>query len=218
MALIDWNSIMSGQQQQKSRWSGANVKFLNVVRKNEQKSHEAGRDVYDEIPSISIQWPGGDETVRAIEEKDKQEHAALYAAFTAGNGPVQSGMPLKEWTRVTASAVHELAYLGFRTVEQLAEANDEVKRRMGPLAKFVKEAKEWMAAANSEQAQVVALREALEREKNRSDRLEHQIELLMQRVEANEGIRMERAVRSAPVEIDDLEETAPKRGRSKKGE
>jgi hypothetical protein len=208
MAQIDWNSIMNGNGQPKSRWSGANVKFLNVVRKNEAKSQQAGRDIYDEIPSISIQWPGGDETVRAIDEKDKVEHPQLWAAFTAGIGPVQSGMPLKEWTRVTASAVHELAYLGFRTVEQLAEANDEVKRRMGPLGKYIKEAQEWLAAANSGQSQVVALREALEREKTRGDRLENQIELLMQRIEANEGNRFERA----RVTVDDLDEK-PKRGR-----
>jgi hypothetical protein len=206
MPQVDWNSIMNGNGQPKSRWSGCNVKFMNVVRKNEAKSQQAGRDIYDEIPSISMQWPGGDETVRALEEKDKVEHPQLWAAFTAGTGPVQSGMPLKEWTRVTASAIHELAYLGFRTVEQLAEANDEVKRRMGPLSKFVKEAQEWLSAANSGQSQVVALREALEREKNRGDRLENQIELLMQRIEANEGNRFERP----KVSLDDADDKPKK--------
>jgi hypothetical protein len=193
MAQVDWNQIMNGNNQAKSKWSGCNVKFMMVCRKNEQKSVEAGRDIYDEIPSISMQWPGMDETVRAIEERDKIEHPALWAAFNAGTGEVQSGMPLKEWPKITASAIHELAYLGFRTVEQLAEANDEVKRRMGPLSRFVKEAKEWLQAASSEQAQVVSLKEALEREKVRGDRLENQIELLMQRIEGNEGTRLDRS-------------------------
>jgi len=192
MAQIDWEQIMNGRQQNRSRWSGANVKFLNVVRKNDQKSNEAGRDIYDEVPSISIQWPGGDETVRAIEEKDKHEFPELWEAFTAGMGEVQSGMPLKEWTRITASAVHELAYLGFRTVEQLAEANDEVRRRMGPLSQYIKEAKEWLEAASCEQAQVVAMQQQLDRERKRADKLEEQVELLMQRIEATEGIRIER--------------------------
>lgn len=205
MAQIDWEQIMNGRQQNRSRWSGANVKFLNVVRKNDQKSNEAGRDIYDEVPSISIQWPGGDETVRAIEEKDKHEFPELWAAFTAGMGEVQSGMPLKEWTRMTASAVHELAYLGFRTVEQLAEANDDVRRRMGPLSKYIKEAQEWIEAASTEQAQVVAMQQQLDRERLRADKLEQQVELLMQRIEATEGIRIDR-------------EPAPKRGRPRKGE
>ena len=191
MAQIDWQQIMNGNQP-RSKWSGCNVKFMMVCRKNEEKSEKAGRDIFDEIPSISMQWPGMDETVRAVEEKDKVEHAALWAAFTAGTGEVQSGMPLKEWPKITASAIHELAYLGFRTVEQLAEANDEVKRRMGPLSRFVKEAQDWLKAATSEQAQVVSLRESLEREKLRTERLENQVELLMQRIEANEGTRLTR--------------------------
>lgn len=191
MAQIDWNQIVNGAAP-RNKWSGCNIKIMMVCRKNDQKSVEAGRDIFDEIPSISFQWPGQDETVRALEEKDKVEHPHLWAAFTAGTGEVQSGMPLKEWPRITASAIHELAYLGFRTVEQLAQANDEVKRRMGPLSRFVKEAQEWLKAATSEQSQVVALREALEREKTRGDRLENQIELLMQRIESNEGNRFER--------------------------
>lgn len=228
MANIDWNGIMNGQPTQKSRWAGANVKFLTVVKRNRQKSEAEGRDIYDEVPSISIRWPGGDETVRAIEERDKQEHPAAYAAFTAGLGEVQSGMPLKEWTLINASAVHELAYLGFRTVEQLAEANDEVKRRLGPLGRFVKMAKDWMDAATDPQAEVVSLRAQLERERLRSDRLENQVELLMQRVEANEGTKFTRPERqvSGSVSMNAREEEfeeeteealAPrKRGRPKK--
>jgi hypothetical protein len=225
MAQIDWQSIMNGHQQQKSRWAGANVKFMMVCRKNETKSAEAGREIYDEIPSISIQWPGGDETVRAIEERDKVEHPQAYAAFMAGTGPVQSGMPLQEWPRVTASAIKELAYLGFRTVEQLAEANDEVKRRMGPLSKFVKEAQEWIAAATSGQSQVVALKEALDRERTRAERMEQQIELLMQRIEGNEGTRFTRPAPTwqnevteavdAAESLDDVEVQLEKRGRGR---
>lgn len=213
MPQIDWNSIMNGTPQQRSRWSGANVRFKMVVRKNEVKSLEAGRDIFDEVPSISIQWPGGDETVRAIEEQDKYEHAAAYQAFIAGAGEVQSGMPLQEWPKITASAIHELAYLGFRTVEQLAQANDEVRRKMGPLSKYIKEAQEWMSAASSTQAEVVSLREQLERERVRVERMENQIELLMQRIEGNEGIRWDRPQQTTEVEA------APRpRGRPRKVE
>ncbi len=209
MPQVDWNSLMNGHK--KSPYSGCNIKMFNVVRKSEEKSKQAGRDIYDEIPSISFQWPGCDETVRAIEEKDKRDHPEIWAAFSAGIGPVQSGMPLKEWTRITASAVHELAYLGFRTVEQLAEANDEVKRKMGPLQRFAKEAQEWLAAANSPQSQVVALKEAFDREKLRADRLENQIELLLQRIEANEGNRFERPKLT-------IEEDIEKPKRTRKGD
>jgi chromosome segregation ATPase len=134
-------------------------------------------------------------------------------------------MPLQEWPRVTASAIKELAYLGFRTVEQLAEANDEVKRRMGPLSKFVKEAQEWIAAATSGQSQVVALKEALDRERTRAERMEQQIELLMQRIEGNEGTRFTRPAPTwqnevteavdAAESLDDVEVQLEKRGRGR---
>lgn len=213
MATIDWNAVYNGESSKRNKWSGCNVKIFNVARKNETKTAQAGRDIYDEIPSISFQWPGGDETVRALEDRDKREHPELYAAYQAGIGPVQSGFPLKEWTKISTSALHELGYLGFRTVEQLAEANDEVKRRMGPLSKFVKEAEEWLEAANSAQSQVVSLRESLEREKVRADRLENQIELLIQRIEANEGIKIERDQKTINLTDDD---TGLKKGKVRK--
>jgi hypothetical protein len=188
MAQIDWNSLMNGSSQPKKRYSGANVKFFNAYNENKQKSLDAGRAVFDEIPSISIQWPGGDETVRRIEPQDVQDYPQEYAAFTAGNAPIENGTPLAEWPPMNGSAMRELQYMGFKTVEQLAETNDDVKRRMGPLSQFVQKAKDWLDAANSSQFEVTSLRQQLEREKKRTAKLEQQMELLMQRIEGNEGI------------------------------
>lgn len=187
MAQIDWNEVMTGQPTRKRRYSGANIKFFNAYNENRQKSIDAGRAIFDEIPSISIQWPGGDETVRRIEPQDIQEYPQEYAAFTAGNTPVNSGTPLSEWPPMNGSAMRELQHLGFKTVEQLAAANDDVKRRLGPLVQFVKKAKDWLDAANSSQFEVTNLKQQLEREKRRTEKLEQQMELLMQRIEGNEG-------------------------------
>jgi len=186
MAQIDWQSIMNGQSQPRKRYQGANIKFFNAVNENRMKSLQAGRPIFDEIPSISSQWPGGDETVRKIEPQDMQDYPELYAAFTAGNQPVESGTPLQEWPPMTASAMRELQYLGFRTVEQLAAANDEIRRKIGPLSKFVKLAQDWLDAANSSQNDVSKLRQQLEQETKLRQSLEEKVELLLQRIEANE--------------------------------
>jgi predicted nuclease with TOPRIM domain len=118
--------------------------------------------------------------------------------------------------------------LGFKTVEQLANATDEAKRKLGPLSKFCKLAKDWMDAAKSDQNEVVKLRQLLEREQAKTDDLRHKLELLMQRVEANEGIslRAERkeVIRSIPdealeegiIEAQDENDAAPRRGRPRK--
>ena len=223
MAQVDWQSIMSGNSQPKKRYSGANIKFFYSYNENREKSLKEGRPIFDEIPSISIQWPGQDETVRRIEPQDMQEYPELYARFKAGSEPVLEGTPLAEWPMMSGSAMRELQYLGFKTVEQLSTATDEVKRKLGPLSKFCKLAKEWLDAANSDQNAVVKLKQQLEQETKKREHLEHKIELLMQRVEANEGTDL-RGARRAMVEeaveddldLDEPTEEPKRRGRPRK--
>ena len=192
---------------------------------------QAGRSIFDEIPSISIQYPGGDETVRKIEPQDTADYPELYAAFKVGSEVVVSGTPLAEWPLMNGSTLRELQHLGFKTVEQLADAHDELKRKLGPTGRFIKMAKDWLDAANSSQFSVVALKQQLEREQKRTAKLEEQVELLLQRVEGNEGTdlrpRRKEVIRSIEIEDELLEEgsqdevleeeTAPKRrGRPRK--
>jgi hypothetical protein len=223
MAQIDWQSIMSGNSQPKKRFSGANIKFFYSYNENREKSLKEGRPIFDEIPSISIQWPGQDETVRRIEPQDTQEYPELYARFKAGSEPVLEGTPLAEWPMMSGSAMRELQYLGFKTVEQLAAATDDVKRKLGPLSKFCKLAKEWLDAANSDQNAVVKLKQQLEVETKKREHLEHKIELLMQRVEANEGTDLRPARRAMAeefveedVDLDESTDEPKRRGRPRK--
>jgi|TARA_R110000868_G_scaffold31617_4_gene115780 hypothetical protein len=225
MAHIDWQGIMNGQQTPKKRYSGANVRFFNAYNENEEKTLKEGRPIFDEIPSISIQFPGMDETVRRIEPQDIRDYPDKYAAFKAGSEPVTEGTPIAEWALMSGSAMRELQYLGFKTVEQLANASDEAKRKLGTLGKFAKLAKDWLDAAKSDQNEVVKLKQLLEREQARTAKLEEKLELFMQRVEANEGtdLRSHRreVIQSTEVvdELDDVDETdepVKRRGRPRK--
>jgi hypothetical protein len=224
MPQIDWNSLMNNAAPKK-RYAGANVKFFNSYNENKQKSLDAGRPIFDEIVSISIQWPGGDETVRRVEPQDIAEYPEKWAAFQAGNQPIESGTPLAEWPPLPGSTLRELQHLGFQTLEQLADANDEIKRRLGPTGRFVTMAKDWLESSNSSQAQVTALKQQLEREQRRTAKLEEQVELLMQRIEGNEGTDLRPRRVSMPQEIEESEpfedavseEDAPRRrGRPRK--
>lgn len=188
MPQIDWDAIMNGRQQNRRRYHGANVRFFNAYNENREKSFTAGRAIFDEIPSISIQYPGGDETVRRIEPQDIQDYPELYAAFKAGSEPVISGTPLAEWPLMNGSLLRELQHLGFKTIEQLAGAHDELRRKLGPSGRFVKMAKDWIDAANSSQYQVTTLKQQLDRAEAQTAKLREQVELLMQRIEGNEGI------------------------------
>lgn len=223
MPQIDWNSVMSNSPQQKRRYSGANVKFFYAYNENEQKSLEAGRPIFDEIPSISIQWPGMDETVRRIEPRDIEEYPEAYARFKAGSEPTVEGTPLAEWPMMTGSAMRELQYLGFKTVEQLAAASDEARRKLGPLSKFAKLAEEWITASSSSQSDVVKLKNQLEREQARTAKLAEKVELLLQRIEANEGTDLrsyrKEVIPSTEAEedsFDDVPDAPKRRGRPRK--
>lgn len=223
MAQVDWQSIMSGNSQPKKRYSGANIKFFYAYNENREKTLKEGRPIFDEIPSISIQWPGQDETVRRIEPQDMHDYPELYARFKAGSEPVTEGTPLAEWAMMSGSAMRELQYLGFKTVEQLAAATDDVKRKLGPLSQFVKLAKDWLAAANSTQNDVAKMKQQLEKAEARAAALEHKLELFMQRVEANEGtdLRPQRKAFAEEAmddgfEDEESEEPAKRRGRPRK--
>lgn len=223
MPHVDWESIRqqaNGVVVQKKRYAGANVKFFYAYNENEEKSLKEGRPIFDEIPSISIQWPGMDETVRRIEPQDINEYPEAYARFKANSEPVTEGTPLSEWAMMNGSAMRELQYLGFKTVEQVANASDEAKRKLGTLSKFVKLAQEWLAAANSTQNEVVKLKNQLEQEQIRTAKLENKVELLLQRISANEGtdLRDERKGVIQSIEIEDEPDLdAPRpRGRPRK--
>jgi len=222
MPNLQWQHPMMTNGAPQKRYRGANIRFFFAYNENEEKSLREGRPIFDEIPSISIQFPGGDETVRKIEPQDIQEYPEEYKRFQAGGEPITSGMPLQEWPPMTGTAMRELQYLGFRTVEQLAETHDEIKRKLGPLSKFVKLAQEWVAASQTDQSEVVKLRQLLEKSEARQKALEEKLELMIQRVEANEGTDL-RSYRRQIVEeeesYDDVQQVSdePKRrGRPRK--
>lgn len=228
MAIVDWTSIMEGREPDRSKGRRANVRFFDAYNENKEKSLKEGRPIFDTIPSVSIQYPGMDETVRRIEPQDIKRWPELYANYKAGSEQIVDGTPLTECPPIPGSAVRELQYIGFKTVEQLAEASDEVKRKLGTSGRFVDLARKWLDAANSTQGDVVKLTQILERERTHRKKLEEKLELLMQRIEANEGTDLRDArkevIQSVPDaledEFDGMDEVADvelkRRGRPRK--
>lgn len=212
MANIPWDEIRSAGATRR-RPGGPTVRFFNAYRQNPTKTREMGRPMYDEIPSISLKFAGRDETVRAITIDDQREYPELYKAFKAGSEPIEAGTPLKEWPMLAGSAMLELQHFGFRTVEQLAETPDDIKRRMGTLAVYVKRAQDWLDAANSPQNEIVALRESLESERQRTKKLEETLNLLIQRIDSTEGNDMFSKTVVADTAVDSERIEPKKRGR-----
>lgn len=173
---------------QRKRYQGATVIFTEEVYLDERETEKnKGIPKYSTRDMISIRFPGGDETVKRVEDQDKREYAEQWQAYQEGKEQPLEGTPLSQWPVIPRAVVEEFKYYSIRTFEQLRDLNDEAKRKIGPLAQWQKKAVEWDKAANSKQAEVVALREQLQRQTEKSERLEEKLELMLQRLDSVEG-------------------------------
>lgn len=178
------------QAGQLKSFHGGNVRFFLHTEKDELASEKAGIPKYKEIEMVGVRYPGQGEHCVTATEKHRTEYAEIYKAFKEGLEPPTEGMPLTEWPPIPRPVVEELRYFGFKTVEQLAGATDETKRRIGPLADWCKPAKKWLEAANSSQAQVAKIKALLEVEERKRKKLEDQVALLFQKIETYEGVKL----------------------------
>lgn len=185
----DYAARVNGSRKQ---YHGANINFtLETVPDQAATDKANGVPKFKEVEIITVQYPGGEITPVLVNDSHRKEYAEQYAAFKAKEEQPLDGSPLSHWALIPRPVVEELKYFQIKTVEQLAELDDTAKRKIGPLSTWCKKAKEWVKAGTSTQTEVTALREQLERQTKRSDKLENDLAIMIQRVEANEGIRFE---------------------------
>lgn len=146
---------------------GTHAKFYTKAVPDEAASAEAGSPKFTDKVYIEIMTPGNQTNIvdRPVRPVDKQRFAAQYAAFIAGDNEQITGTPLSEVTWVPRSIVEELNYAKVRTVEQLAEINDNVCTKMPGMFDLKRKAIAWME--NAKQAapftKLYAENEALQR-------------------------------------------------------
>ena len=130
------------------------VKFYSDTLKNETKSKEEGRPIFEEVDWIKINKPGSKDGVnRPIRQGDKERfprHWLAYQAKEENQGEI--GTPLAEWTGITRSQVQELKYWNISTVEQLALAADTSMSVMQGLTTLKQSAKKWLDASKGNAA------------------------------------------------------------------
>lgn len=176
------------------KYEGANVRFFYEYPEDKKKTEETGLYSVKEVLSVSIQWPGCDETVVRAEDSHKYEYPRQWAAFQAAQEPPLEGTPLAEWAKMPRAVTLELAHYGIKSMEQLAGLSDAGKQKIGPLQKWCKEAQVVLDSVNSDSAKVAALTLQLERQTKRANQLEEQIGALMRRIESVEGVRLDEEI------------------------
>jgi hypothetical protein len=156
---------------------GVYAKFYYRPEQNESKTMEAGRPIFDDVEYIEIMTPGDAKDIRRrpVRDADKMRFRDAYRKFREGDIEQMSGTPLTEITWINASMREELHYLKCRTVEQLAELNDQACGRTPGLYDLKRKAGEWLKKSNDSapflalnkkneelQAESVALKERLD--------------------------------------------------------
>lgn len=129
------------------------VIFYKGTLKNEAKSLEEGRHIYDDVDCVRIIIPGDKNSLvdRPVEPNDKRRFAKQYAAFKAGASEDEqiSGTRLKEWPFLSRGQCLELEYLGIKTVEQLAEVRDDIVGRVPGMTSLKANAAVWIGKSKS---------------------------------------------------------------------
>lgn len=163
MSELDWLDPELERMAQEQRANRTTpplpASFSIEATHDEEKSKAAGRPVYIDQEIIEIHI-GRDMIRHPVTDADRKTYAAQYVAWKKGESQESvEGMPLAQWAAIPGKAiVRELAYMGIRTVEQLATATDATLQRVGPHQALRQKARDWVADAEK-QAPLVKLRD-----------------------------------------------------------
>lgn len=154
-------------QPNETRHSHDNRLYIEFYRKpvqHEAQSRDAGRAIYIEVDHVRIHTPGDKSSVidRPVTRLDEQRFADRYAKWKAGQAEAVIGTPLSALPGMTPSKVEEYKFFKIVTVEQLAEAPDNLGQKFMSFQQDKKRAKVFMeVAANN--APIERMNEELEK-------------------------------------------------------
>lgn len=125
------------------------VRLFKAPVRNDDKSAQEGRPIFDDTLMIEIRVRGDRNSViqRPVRPEDKMRFRDVFIAFEKGAEAGASGTPLSQWPLMTAAQVEEMKYLGFYTVENVAEAHDGVLGKFPGLRALQEKAKLYLEQA-----------------------------------------------------------------------
>jgi hypothetical protein len=114
------------------------VFFHKKAKKNNFRSEQEGRPIFDDVIYIKKMVPGDSLSIidRPMYESDKNEFPMQWAHFQNKQEGDQmvSGTPLIEWPIISTAQAEELRAMKFYTVENIAAASDAQLQRIGMMA------------------------------------------------------------------------------------
>jgi hypothetical protein len=137
-----------------SRYAGDRsvfAKFYYMPKKDETKSAEAGRPIFNDVTFIEIMVAGDANNViqREASAMDLERFQRVYDRFLQGAEEQTIGTPLMEVPWITKSQCEELLYHKVRTLEALGNLNDEVCGRIPGLYGLKQKAKDHLKRSDA---------------------------------------------------------------------
>lgn len=137
-----------------SRYSLDNRLYVEFYRKpvqHDAKSREAGRAIYDEVDYVRIHTPGDKSSVidRPVTAMDAERFADRYNKWKAGQEEAVSGTPLTAMPGMTPAKVEEYRFFKITTIEQLADAADNLGQKFMGFQGDKARAKAFVELANN---------------------------------------------------------------------
>jgi len=140
------------------------VEFYRKPVQHEAQSREAGRAIYVEVDYIRIHTPGDKSSVidRPVNPLDVQRFADRYNKWKAGQAEAVIGTPLTALPGMTPAKAEEYKYFKIVTVEQLADASDNLGQKFMSFQQDKQRAKAFMDVARNN-APIEKMNEELEK-------------------------------------------------------
>ena len=148
----------------------------------------------DEIPRIFNEWI--EQLTQGIRDgRFKPEYVqaikGMYEAWKEGLEMPVDGTPIRGWPVLSPSDQENVIAVRIRTVEDLAEANEQTIMSLGIGSRTMKQkAQAWLDSSNSNgkaTEKISALQSELKDQKNVNEKLQENLDILMIRLEALES-------------------------------
>ncbi len=126
------------------------VVFYKDTVKNEPKSIEAGRPIFDEIDLVKIITPGSRDTFVGDATPQYQERfPQQWARYKAGRDQNTSGTPLNLLPWLSIGQIAEFAAVGCHTIEHLVGMPDAMSQKFMGHHAIRQKAQQYLDAANA---------------------------------------------------------------------
>lgn len=165
-----------------TRFSADNKLYVEFYRKpvlQPGESRVAGRAVFKEVDYIRIHVPGDKGSVieRPVTQQDEFRFTDRYAKWKAGQEEAVTGTPLSALPGMTPSKVEEYKFFKLVTVEQLADANDNLGSKFMSFQADKQRAKAFMEVARNN-APIEKMNEELQKRDAEIENLRTMVEAL----------------------------------------